>query len=156
MTSPELELPPSVDMQTVLGLIALLQDAELVVYRPGTPFPDDFPDVAAVLQRRPDKPDRVASFTPYPVSQDADQAMDRLGVQIWMRYAGQNPRAVGNLAGAVRDTLHGLTGVDLVTGVRMSQCLRSSGSSLGQDTAGRWSWVENFYCDIEHQTAHRH
>lgn len=156
MSTPVLELAGAFDFRVVRGIIALLEAEGLAEYHDdGSPFPDTFQGIAAVLQARPSAPDRVLSFTPYAVSQDASQAMDRLGVQVWMRYAGQNPRAVQNLAGEVRDTLHGLSYVTLSTGVTMSQCLRSSGSSLGQDNAKRWTWVENFYADVHHPTANR-
>lgn len=157
MSLPVAELPPAFDFLVVRGLIAVLEDAELVDYHDdGSPFPTTYAGVAAVYGSRPDKPDRVASFTPYSVTTDAAQAMDRLGVQVWLRYAGTNPRAVQNLAGAIRDTLHGLTYVTLSTGVTMSQCLRSSGTSLGPDAAGRSTWVENFYADVHHPTANRY
>lgn len=156
-TPPALELPSAHDFLVVRGLIAVLEAEGTVEYHDdGEPFPAGFPGVAAFYGGRPSAPDRVASFTPYAIGPDPVDAMDRLGVQVWLRYAGQNPRAVDNLAGVIRDTLHGLSYMTLSTGVSMSQCLRSSGSSLGQDAAKRWTRVENFYVDAEHQSPNRY
>lgn len=155
MSLPVIEnMPAAFDDLVVRGLIALLEEVGVVEYR--DVFPAGYAKVAAVLSARPADPDRLASFTAYAVAGGGPDAMERLGVQVWLRYAGTNPRAVSSLAGSIRDSLDGLGPFTLSTGVSMGQCLRSSGSSLGADARGRWTWVENFYVDVNHPTPHRY
>ena len=157
MSTPVLELPPAFDYLVVRGLIAVLEGEGVVEYREGVAFPATFPGVAAVLGSRPASPDRLASFTPYAVpGARSGESMERVGVQVWLRYAGTNPRAVWSLADTVRDALDGLEALTLSTGVSMSLCTRASGTSLGQDSSSRWTWVENFYADVNHPTPNRY
>lgn len=158
MSLPVIEgMPAAFDDLVVRGLIAVLEADGVVEFLPV--YPSGFGsggEVAATLGTRPADPDRLASFTPYAVSGGGPDAMERLGVQVWLRYHGTNPRAVRSLAGSIRDSLDGLGPLTLSTGVSMSQCLRSSGSSLGEDSRGRGTWVENFYADVNHPTPNRY
>lgn len=153
MTAPVLE--DQLDVQLCLGLIGHLQALELLTWQPTGAYPAGFTGVATYLLRVPTGPDRLATFSPYQVADDPDQAMSTIGVQVRTRWAGSDARAVLNYSGAIFDELHGLGPVTLPNGVRISQCLRRSSVSMGQDTSQRWSWADNYYVDVDRPSSNR-
>lgn len=153
MTAPTLE--DTTEVKLCLGLIQLLVGLQLVTWRADAAYSLTLQQPAAYLVTWPSAPDKVATFTPYPVADDPDQAMSTVGVQVRTRWAGENPRAVANYAGAIFDALHGLGPVELAGGVRVSQVLRRSGTSMGQDGSKRWSWADNYYVDLDRPSSYR-
>lgn len=151
MTAPVLE--DQLDVQLCLGLIGYLQQLELLTWSPNGVYPASA--AGAFLLRVPTSPDRLAVFSPYQVSDDPDQAMSTIGVQVRTRWAGSDARAVLNYSGAIFDELHGLGPVTLPGGVRVSQCLRRSSVSMGQDSSQRWSWADNYYVDVDRPSSNR-
>jgi hypothetical protein len=143
--------PDTAEILLCKGLMAYLQGFGLVEYREDQAYGDTFAMAAGFLLSWPAGPDRVLTLTPYPVTDSPDPAeqFSTVGVQARMRWAGANPRAVANYAGAVFDALHGLGPVDLPNRVSISQALRRSGASMGQDANKRWSWADNYYVDMD-------
>lgn len=144
------------DTQLCLGLIDYLctLDPDLLTWSPSGAYPVGLTRPAAFLNDWPSGPDRVATFTPYPVADEPDQAQSTIGVQIRMRWAGANPRAVLNYRSVIFDELHGLANLQLGT-VRISQVLHRSGASLGQDGSKRWAWSDNYYIDCDRPSSNR-
>lgn len=153
MTAPVLE--DSTDVLLCRGLIDYLVMLGLLTWRPDASYPATYQAVAAFILTWPTGPDRIATFAPYQIADDPDQAMSTIGVQIRTRWAGSNPRAVLNYSGAIFDALHGLGPLELPGGVRISQCLRRSSVSMGQDSSQRWSWADNYYVDVERPSDNR-
>ena len=153
MTTPQLE--DATEVKLCLGLIQYLVGLDLLTWRADAAYAAGYGQAAGFLTTWPSSPDRVATFTPYPVADDPDQAMSTVGVQVRTRWSGENPRAVANYAGAIFDALHGLGPVELAGGVRVSQVLRRSGTSMGQDGSKRWSWSDNYYVDLDRPSSYR-
>lgn len=153
MTAPVLE--DGLDVLLCRGLIDYLATVGLVTWRADASYPATYQAVAAFILSWPSGPDRIATLSPYLVADDPEQAMSTIGVQIRTRWAGSNPRAVLNFSAAIFDVLHGLGPAELPGGVRMSQCLRRSSASMGQDGSQRWSWVDNYYVDVERPSDNR-
>lgn len=123
------------------GLAALLQEANLGVYRPDGPA-FTATETAIVAGTMPEAPDRVLLLTPYPV-EDTDLTDTVTGMQIRMR-AGSDPREVGDLADDVRDLLHQRRHYWLGL-VHVALSWRQSQAQLGQDTHGRTELTSNYY-----------
>lgn len=147
--------PESTEYKLCVGLIQYLAGLDLVAWSPAAAYPASSSSACAFLQTWPSGPDRVAVFTPYQVADDADQAMSTVGVQVRTRWAGSNPAGVLNYAGAIFDALHGLGPIVLPSGASISQCLRRSGTSMGQDSSQRWSWADNYYVDLDRPSSYR-
>lgn len=149
-------LPDGTDVALAVGALRYLADAGLITWQPDQPYPAGFTGVAGFLASWPAEPACVVACTPYPVADDPEQSMSRIGLQIRTRWDGSNPRGVMNLSAAVFDQLHGLGPVVLPGGVSVSQCLRASGGSMGQDgSSKRWSWSDNYYVDVDRPSTHR-
>lgn len=117
-----------------------------------------------VLQARPASPANIISLSAYGVDDDPSLSDSVVGLQVWVRRDGHDPRPVGRTAGEVFDLLHGahdfrlppLTNADEPgDGVWVVQCLRRSHVSGGQDENGRWADVQNFYATIHRPSTHR-
>lgn len=157
MTSPTPE--PGLQVQLVRGLIDLLValGPDVLTYRDDAAYGLDYGRPAAFIGSWPSAPDRVACFTPYPVSDDPAEPMSVVGVQVRTRWAGSNVRAVMSYSDTLYGELHGLHDLTLSTGVSISQCLRRSSTTMGQEAAGtkRWSWSDNYYVDVHWPSTHR-
>lgn len=151
MTAPVLE--DQLDVQLCVGLIRHLADLELCAWSPTGVYPAAA--AGAFLVTVPNLPDRALTLSPYQVLDDPDQAMSTIGVQVRTRWAGADPRATLNYAGAIFDALHGLGPVVLPGGVSISQCLRRSSTPMGQDGSKRWSWADNYYVDVDRPSSNR-
>jgi hypothetical protein len=103
----------------------------------------------------PQKPDRVITLSGYPVTDDPALSDSVIGLQVRCRWGGSDRQPSDDLADAVFDLLHGLSGRTLSTGVRIVSCKRVSGSTLGQDANGRWSNVQNFYLAVHRPSVNR-
>jgi hypothetical protein len=108
-----------------------------------------------VLRTLPQSPDRVIVLSTYPVDDDPTLSDSVIGLQVTTRWGGPDPRPTDDLDDLVFDQLHGLEGVDLSTGIRVVQCYRRSGASLGQDGNSRWRSSSNFYVDAHRPSTHR-
>ena len=151
MTAPTLE--DQLDVQLCVGLIQYLADLDLCAWSPAGVYPATA--AGAFLLTVPTSPDRMLALAPYQVMDEPDQAMSTIGIQVRTRWAGSDPRAVLNYAGAIFDALHGLGPVLLPGDVRISQCLRRSSTSMGQDSSRRWSWADNYYVDLDRPSSNR-
>lgn len=139
----------SVDIKLCKGLLAYLEDLDLVVYRPSQQYEAGSAEAAGFIGSWPAAPDRVLTLTPYAVADPPGDTQVTIGVQVRTRWAGGNVTAVANYDGAIYDALHGLAQVQL-GGVSISQVLRRSSTSLGQDASTkRWSMVSNYYVDLD-------
>jgi hypothetical protein len=149
VTTPEREF----DSRLLLGLLGVLVDAGLGVWNDRGIYPAAA--VGIFMLAVPDQPDRLITLSPYSVTDDADEAMSTEGVQVRTRWAGGNPLDVLDLDARVFGVLHGMSNVTLNTGVRISQCLRRSSASLGQDSSKRWGMSSNYYLDVERPAPNR-
>lgn len=140
------------DVDLLEGLALDLAAGGIASWSPegGTYAPPQFPTdvVGTFLMTVPGSPDRIVSLASYLVSDDPSQAMSVMGVQVRTRWAGGDPRAVMRLSGAIFDRWHGRSNWTLTSGVTISQCLRKSGSTMGQDGSKRWGWSDNYYLDV--------
>lgn len=149
-------LPDTLEVALCKGLLARLDGAGIITWQETQAYGDAFGGIAGFLASWPNMPDRIVAATPYAVADDPAEPMSTIGVQFRSRWAGGNPRAVMNLSGAIFDALHGLGPVVLAGGVSVSQCLRRSSGSMGQDGASkRWSWSDNYYVDVDRPSTHR-
>lgn len=151
MTAPTLE--DQLDVQLCVGLIGYLAELDLCAWSPAGVYPATV--AGAFLLAVPTSPDRALTLSPYQVADDPDQAMSTIAVQVRTRWAGSDPRAVLNYSGAIFDALHGLGPAVLPGGVSISQCLRRSSTSMGQDSSRRWSWADNYYVDVDRPSSNR-
>lgn len=108
-----------------------------------------------VLATVPASPDSVITITGYGVTDDPSLSDSVQGVQFITRTGGGDPRPTDDLADSIFDRLHGATGLLLSTGVRVTQCLRRSHVSLGQDGNRRWQRSDNYYLDVHRPSLHR-
>lgn len=112
-------------------------------------------DVGIVLGTVPSTPDSTLTLTGYGVFDDPSLSDGVTGVQVITRSGGADPRSTDDLADAVFGLLHGATALTLPTGVRITQCLRRSHVSLGQDGNRRWSRSDNYYVSAHRPSQHR-
>ena len=103
----------------------------------------------------PVAPDNVITLTDYIVSDDPTLSDSVIGVQVRTRCAGQDPRPVKDLDGAIFNVLHGLESVTLTGGVHIVSMFRRSGTSMGQDTNNRWGRSSNFYATVHRPSTNR-
>lgn len=111
-----------------------------------------------VLGNVPQSPDRIITLTAYGVEDSPALSDSVIGVQVRCRWSGQDKRAVDDLADSIFALLHGKTNFTVGTSpadVRITQCLRQSAATLGQDQNNRWSNVQNFYCSVWRPSANR-
>lgn len=108
-----------------------------------------------VFDAVPQSPDNVITLSDYPVKDDPTLSDSVIAVQVRTRCAGQDPRPVKDLDGAIFDALHGLEGVDLASGVHLVSLYRRSGVSLGQDGNLRWMRSSNYYATVWRPSTHR-
>lgn len=146
-------LPDAPEIRLCRGLMLYLAGLELVAWREDQAYGDlAAAPAAGFLLSFPSSPDRILTATPYGVTDLPDEKVSRTGVQLRTRWAGGNVRGVVNYSGALFDALHGLSGVTLPGGVRLSQALRTSSGSMGQDAAKRWTWTDNYSVDYDRVT----
>lgn len=112
-------------------------------------------ETGIVLGGLPQGPDRVVALAAYGVDDDPSLSDSTIGLQATTRWGGQDPRDVSRSTSRVFNVLHGLHDVDLVTGVRVVQCLRRSWTTLGQDANSRWRTVQNFYVTTHRPSQYR-
>lgn len=112
-------------------------------------------ETGIVLRVLPQSPDRVIVLALYSVDDDPTLSDSVTGLQVTTRWGGADPSPNDDLTDLVFDTLHGLAGVDLATGIRVVQCYRRSATSIGQDGNSRWRTSSNFYIDAHRPSTHR-
>lgn len=108
-----------------------------------------------ILRTVPSTPDRVIVLATYPVTDDPSLSDSVTGLQVITRWGGADPRPTDDLTDAVFDSLHGRTGVDLATGIRVVEALHRSGTTLGQDQNQRWRTSSNYYLTTHRPSPHR-
>ncbi|MEV4806763.1 minor capsid protein [Nonomuraea sp. NPDC049421] len=114
-------------------------------------------EVAITIGGLPAAPDTAITLAVYGVGPGGDDPTDpdsHVLVQARIR-AGQDPRAVDDLADAVFDALHGLSDVVLDSGVLLLQALRTVVAPLGVDGSGRWERADSYAIRVHRPTAHR-
>lgn len=111
-------------------------------------------ETAIVLDVMPQKPDNAIVLAPYGVADDPSQADTITGLQVRTRAAGRATAPVRAMTANLFLELHGRTGLLLSTGLQVVQILRQSTVSDGQDENGRWSVIQNFYCDLHVPAMH--
>ncbi|MFS0695130.1 minor capsid protein [Streptomyces nitrosporeus] len=126
----------------VEGLADLLAASGLGTYGPpDEPYPAT--GTAIVLYVMPAAPDAVICLTPYPI-EDTGGADVVTAVQVRMRAPGADPRAVTDMADAVRDVLHGREHYRC-RGVPVALSWRQSQAWLGPDATRRHEITANYY-----------
>ena len=135
------------------GVAQLLAAASVGTWSPSGTYASS--DVAIVLKVIPETPDTIIALSTYPVSSDPSLSDSVTGLQILTRSAGQDPRAVDDLADLIFDQIHGLRDTTLGTGIRLVQCLHHGGGSLGQDALQRWSRSDNYYVTTHRPSLNR-
>jgi hypothetical protein len=125
------------------GIAQLLAAANVATWNTSGAYAAN--ETGIFIKAVPQTPDAAISLTTYPVADNASLSDTVTGLQVRTRAAGQDPRAVDDLADAIFDQLHGLHDVTLASGLRVVQCLHQGGGSLGQDDLKRWGRSDNFY-----------
>ncbi len=98
------------------------------------------------FSKMPDTPDRCVVLTAYPVTDEVNQNLSTVGVQIRTRGT-TDPFDVGDLDTAIFQLVQGLTHRDFGT-CHLVQLLRRSSIPMGQDSNDRWERSSNYYADI--------
>lgn len=111
-------------------------------------------ETGIVMDVMPSEPDNVIVLTPYGVEDDPSLADNVTGLQVRSRAAGRNPAAARKIGSDVFLALHGRTNLVLPTGLHVVQILRQSSVSDGQDENGRWTMIDNYYCDLHVPAMH--
>lgn len=135
------------------GVAQWLADAGVGVWNPTGVYGSG--DTGIILRTLPGSPDRVIVLSSYTVSDDPSLSDSVTGLQVITRWGGADPRPTDDLTDAVFNQLHGATGVDLVTGVRVVEALHRSGVTLGQDQNQRWRTSSNYYLTTHRPSLHR-
>ena len=135
------------------GVAQLIAAANLGVWRSTGVYATT--EVGITFDTIPQAPDGVITLTDYVVSDDPTLSDSVIGVQVRTRAAGQDPRPVKDLDGAIFNVLHGLEGVTLSGGVHLVSMTRRSGASLGQDANNRWMRSSNYYATVWRPSANR-
>lgn len=104
-----------------------------------------------VLRARPEHMDNLITLAVYPLADGDGNAT--VGLQVFTRRESGDPRDVDELDEQIFYVLHGMWSRTLSTGVPIVQCLRTSGSSMGQDSSKRWSRVSNYSIKTTHPSA---
>ncbi len=135
------------------GVAQLLVGAGLGVWRDTGVYAAS--ETGITLDTIPQSPDQVITLSDYAVSDDPTLSDSVVGIQVRTRGAGQDPRPVKDLDGAIFNVLHGLGGVTLAGGVHVVSMVRRSGASLGQDANNRWMRSSNYYATVWRPSANR-
>jgi hypothetical protein len=136
----------------VHGLAEYLATNGVAVYRPTGVYRDD--ETGIVLGTVPASPPRVVVLTPYPLSDDVDQADSVLGLQVRVRGAGPDPREALDLVDAVFVELHGATHLDLA-GALVHLAERTASLPMGRDESGRYEHADTYQLTAHRPTRHR-
>ncbi|MEU4444897.1 minor capsid protein [Actinosynnema sp. NPDC050801] len=134
------------------GLAELLADAGVAVYRPTGVYRDD--EVGIVVGIVPTAPPSVLVLTPYPLTDDVDQADSVLGLQLRARSAGPDPRPALDLLDAVFDELQGATHLNL-GGALVHLAQRTASVPLSRDQSGRYEHADTYQLMTHRPTRHR-
>lgn len=134
------------------GLAEYLAAAGIAVYRPTGIYHDG--ETGIVIGTVPASPPRVVVLTPYPLSDDVDQADSVLGLQVRARGASGDPREVLDLVDAVFDALHGATHLDLA-GALVHLAERTASLPMGQDQNSRYQHADTYQLTAHRPTRHR-
>jgi hypothetical protein len=135
------------------GIAQLLAAANLGVWRDTGIYTAT--ETGIVFDVVPQSPDNIITLTDYAVSDDPTLSDSVIGVQVRTRCAGQDPRPVKDLDGAIFNALHGLESVTLAGGVHVVSMVRRSGVSLGIDANNRWMRSSNYYATVWRPSANR-
>lgn len=134
------------------GLASYLADHGVATYRASGIYTDT--ETGIVVGAVPATPARIVALTPYPVTADATQADDVLGMQVRARSAGQDPRDALDLIDAAFDVLVGATHLDL-SGVVVHLVEHTGSAPMGRDASGRYEHVSNYQLTAHHPTPNR-
>lgn len=134
------------------GLAEYLAAAGIAVYRPNGIYHDD--ETGIVIGAVPANPVRVVVLTPYPLSDDVDQADSVLGLQVRVRSASGDPREALDLVDAVFDELHGATHLDLA-GALVHLAERTASAPMSRDENGRYEHADTYQLTAHRPTRHR-
>jgi hypothetical protein len=134
------------------GLAEYLAAAGIAVYRPTGVYRDD--ETGIVIGTVPASPPRVVVLTPYPLSDDVDQADSVLGLQVRVRSAGPDPREALDLVDAVFEHLHGATHLDLA-GALVHLAERTASLPMGRDQSSRYEHTDTYRLIAHRPTRHR-
>lgn len=139
----------SYDLDLMIGVAKHLAERGHGVYRDD---PDELiyqaDEAAIVLDGMPQEPDVAIVLSAYTLNDDVSMSSNLTGLQIRTRAAKNDVAGGRELAAAIFLDLHGRTGWDLSTGLRVVQIYRRSHTSGGRDENGRWSVIQNFYADL--------
>ncbi|MDF5756659.1 minor capsid protein [Spongiactinospora sp. TRM90649] len=113
--------------------------------------------VALTIGGLPPSPDRAISLAVYGAGREGDhatQADSVMQVQARIR-GGTDPRLTDDLADAVFDRLHGLSEVELPTGIWLYQAQRRIVAPLDRDSSGRWGRADSYELSVLRPSSHR-
>jgi hypothetical protein len=111
-------------------------------------------ETGIILGVFPDKPVNVIALTAYPVSDDP-VSDDVIGIQVRTRRDGQDTGPGMDLADQIHERWHMAHDLTLPGGVFVKQLERRSATSGGRDSAGRSSFIQNFYATVPRRLPHR-
>jgi minor capsid protein len=134
------------------GLAEYLAAAGIGLYRPTGIYRAE--EIGIVIGAIPAAPPQVVALTPYPLTDDVDQADSVLGIQVRVRGAGPDPREVLDLIDAVFDVLHGATHLDLA-GALVHLAQRTASTPMGQDTNHRYEHADTYQLTAHRPSTHR-
>ena len=137
-----------------VGFAQLLAGADVGTWKPTGAYTAG--QTAIVLRGLPQSPDRAIALATYGVDDDVVHGDDVTGLQITTRWGGQDPTGTDDLTDLVFDQLQALPRTTLATGIVVTQCLRRSATSIGQDGNNRWRTTQNFYVTAHRPSTHRH
>jgi hypothetical protein len=136
------------------GVAQLLAGANLGTWRDSGVYTAT--ETGIVFATVPQSPDNIITLTAYGVSDDPTLSDSVMGVQVRTRRAGQDPRPVMDLDGAIFDRLHGMPATTLTGGVRVVSCFRRVGPAvMGQDANNRWGLASTYYVTVWRPSANR-
>jgi hypothetical protein len=127
------------------GLAQTLAAAGVATYRPdGSAY---LPSETAIsFKNRPAAPDRAVVLSSYGATDNPNQALGTVTVQLWFRGT-QDSRDVDNLADAAFVVLQGITHAQYGS-CHAIQVIRKSTIPMGQDDSRRWERSDNYSVDV--------
>lgn len=105
-------------------------------------------DTGLAFARLPAEPDRCVVLTDYTVTDDAANPWGQIRVQVRTRGLPGRPDDVWALRDGIYQLLQSTSAL-IFGSVSVAQCLRVSSIPMGQDDNLRFTYADNYACDVQ-------
>lgn len=138
----------TVTRDVLTGWASEIAGAGIALWQPSGVYQTS--DTAIFLKTMPDgdtDPDRCVVLNLIPLTDDIAAPAGQVMVQVAYRGSRGDPADVDDLADSIFTLMQGRTNLLLGT-TRVTQVTRKGSVPMGQDTQGRWTRADKYFCDI--------